>query len=278
MDFESGSVVLLKARSISNQLLRTLNSLIIDEFNAIHHYLTHSSVCGGWGYKALEAKFQEEVQEELVHAKLLMDRITVFDKVPTLNRFPDVERSKSVKDMIEKQVELEKVALKDYNAAVKMARKEGDHGTKGVLMQILLDEEKHYDWLKAQLDKIEQMGIQNYLLTQTTAPEEDDNDDDDDTEKAMGTSSAKPLAVEFLDDKMKMTLTENSPRSAGGKALSGGDTIMPLDKASITMKPPSSKKPKVPIKSGPTYPAGIRPGLKPRGTIGSSRVGVPRKR
>jgi bacterioferritin len=39
----------------------------------------------------------------------------------------------------------------------------GDNGTRAILESILGDEEAHVDWLEAQLDQIQQMGIQDYL-------------------------------------------------------------------------------------------------------------------
>ena len=41
-----------------------------------------------------------------------------------------------------------------------------DNGTRVILEGILHDEEEHVDWIEAQLDQIEQMGIQTYLVEQ----------------------------------------------------------------------------------------------------------------
>jgi bacterioferritin len=42
----------------------------------------------------------------------------------------------------------------------------GDNGTRELLETTLKDEERHIDWLEAQRDQIEQMGIQAYLSEQ----------------------------------------------------------------------------------------------------------------
>ncbi|HSJ53306.1 MAG TPA: DUF892 family protein, partial [Anaerolineae bacterium] len=57
-------------------------------------------------------------------------------------------------------------AVAIYNDAVRLARELGDNGTRDLLEDILEDEEEHVDWIEAQLDQIEQMGIQNYLAMQ----------------------------------------------------------------------------------------------------------------
>jgi bacterioferritin len=61
----------------------------------------------------------------------------------------------------------EETAVKDYNADIRLAVELGDNGTRELFESILTDEEKHIDWIEAQLDQIEQMGIQNYLVEQT---------------------------------------------------------------------------------------------------------------
>jgi bacterioferritin len=42
----------------------------------------------------------------------------------------------------------------------------GDNATREIFEHILLDEEKHVDWLEAQLGMIGEMGIANYLARQ----------------------------------------------------------------------------------------------------------------
>ncbi len=42
----------------------------------------------------------------------------------------------------------------------------GDNGSRDLIDGNLHNEEEHLDWLEAQLDQINQMGLQNYLLGQ----------------------------------------------------------------------------------------------------------------
>ena len=44
----------------------------------------------------------------------------------------------------------------------------GDGGSRELIEDNLEDEEEHLDWLEAQVDQIAQMGLQNYLLSQTS--------------------------------------------------------------------------------------------------------------
>jgi len=66
-------------------------------------------------------------------------------------------------------LELERDAVERLNTGVDLCRARGDHGTRALLEKILIDEEEHVDWLEAQLEQIEAMGLQNYLAQQHRA-------------------------------------------------------------------------------------------------------------
>ena len=57
-------------------------------------------------------------------------------------------------------------AIHAYNSAIKMAREVDDQGTIDLLTKILKMEEGHVDWNEIQRSQIDQMGIENYLVSQ----------------------------------------------------------------------------------------------------------------
>jgi bacterioferritin len=72
-----------------------------------------------------------------------------------------------VENQLKNDLLAEDHTLKIYNEGIHLATKLNDSGTRELLEAILLEEERHIDWLEAQLSQIKQMGIQNYLADQT---------------------------------------------------------------------------------------------------------------
>jgi bacterioferritin len=72
----------------------------------------------------------------------------------------------SVKAMIESDLALEIGAVKQYNDAVAIATKEGDNGSRDLLVSLLKDEESHVDFLEAQMHLIKELGYERYLTQQ----------------------------------------------------------------------------------------------------------------
>ena len=151
----------------NEQVLAKLNELLADELTAINQYMVHSEMCDNWGYERLHKKIEERAIVEMRHAEKLIARILFFDEGrPMVSRLNPIHIGSDVEGQLRNDLQAEHGAVETYNDGVRLARELGDNGTRDLLEDILEDEEEHVDWIEAQLDQIEQMGIQNYLSVQ----------------------------------------------------------------------------------------------------------------
>jgi bacterioferritin len=149
------------------KVLECLNHLLADELTAINQYMVHSEMCDNWGYEKLHGAIERRAREEMHHAESLIARIIFFEGIPIVSKLNEMHIGKTVKDMMVNDLESEAVAVKGYNDGIRLATSLGDDGPRDLLTSILKDEERHVDWLEAQGDQIEQMGLENYLSVQT---------------------------------------------------------------------------------------------------------------
>ena len=90
-----------------------------------------------------------------------------LEGTPIVSKLNAIHIAEDVKGMFENDRKAEVDAIAEYNKAVRQAADLADNGTKKFLDAILKDEEAHLDYIEAQLEQIEQMGIENYLTTIT---------------------------------------------------------------------------------------------------------------
>ena len=72
----------------------------------------------------------------------------------------------NVKQQLESDLALEIAALQVLSPGVKLCLELGDTGSRELLEHIIVDEERHVDWIEAQLHKIDELGYENYLSEQ----------------------------------------------------------------------------------------------------------------
>jgi bacterioferritin len=149
------------------KIIEQLNARLADELTAVNQYMVHAEMCDNWGYEHLHEAIQKRAIEEMKHAERLIGRILFLDGKPTVSKLNKISIGPDVEKMHKNDHQAEETAIKDYNANVRLAVELGDNGTRELFESILTDEEKHIDWIEAQLDQIKQMGIQNYLVEQT---------------------------------------------------------------------------------------------------------------
>ena len=120
-----------------------------------------------WGYSKLHAAIRKQAMDEMLHAEWLIERIIFFEGSPTVSKLNPMKIGITVSEMISNDDKTELEVVSTYNDAIKLAREVGDQGTVDLLTKILKMEEDHVDWAEIQRAQIEQMGLENYLTSQT---------------------------------------------------------------------------------------------------------------
>ncbi len=150
----------------SQRVIDALNQGLTIELTAINQYFIQAKMCDNWGLKRLGKHHYEESIEEMKHAEYLIDRILFLEGVPEIARYDVIRAGTNVKEQLEYDLELEIRASKTYNEGVIIAAEEKDSASRKIMELIIKESEESIDWLEAQLDLIEKIGIENYMLSQ----------------------------------------------------------------------------------------------------------------
>lgn len=150
----------------SQKVIDVLNFLLADELTAVSQYMVHAEMCDDWGYEKLAGAIEKRAIEEMKHAEKHIGRILFLEGTPIVSKLNKMSIGPDVQTMLKNDHEAEEGAIKEYNKAVKVCSDEADNGTKELVEATLRDEEAHIDWIETQLEQINQMGLQNYLVEQ----------------------------------------------------------------------------------------------------------------
>jgi bacterioferritin len=123
-------------------LIKALNGDLAGELQAIIQYMTYSAKVTGPWRPQLVGFMQTEVQDELLHAQFLADKIAALGGTPTTEPRP-VPPAEDAKAMLEAILEAELQAGKDYEKRAEQAEEYGDKGLAVQLEDMVRDETGH---------------------------------------------------------------------------------------------------------------------------------------
>jgi len=150
----------------NEKIIAVLNDFLADELTAISQYMVHSEMCANWGYDKLHQAVEKRAIGEMKHAEKLIGRILFLEGQPVVSNLKKMEIGATVEAQLKHDLEAEAGAIQAYNDGIRLCLEVGDSGSRELIEDNLEDEEEHLDWLETQLDQINQMGPQNYLLAQ----------------------------------------------------------------------------------------------------------------
>jgi bacterioferritin len=147
-------------------VIKILNDVLCAELTAINQYFIHARMLENQRYTKLAKHAYDESMGEMKHAQNVIDRILYLDGVPNMQKYMKINVGQDVTEQHQFDLAVEKDAVERLNPGIELCRNHGDNGTRLLLEQILADEEGHIDWLEAQLQQIQQIGVANYLAQQ----------------------------------------------------------------------------------------------------------------
>ena len=148
------------------KVIAALNEALKEELTAINQYFLHAEMCENWHYSRLGDFIKKQSIDEMKHAEALIERLLFLDATPTMTELMRLTVGKNVKEQLESDLKLEVDAVAFYNRSIQLAREEGDNVSRELFERLLKDEEKHVDWLEAQVYQIKEMGYERYLSQQ----------------------------------------------------------------------------------------------------------------
>jgi bacterioferritin len=150
----------------NEQVIAVLNQVLRKELTGINQYFIHAKMCQNWGYERLYKALWDESIGEMKHADRIIERILFLEGVPNISAYDKILIGSNVKQQLENDLSLEGAALTVLHPGIKACVEATDDSSRELLEHIVVDEEKHVDWIEAQLHQINEVGYQNYLAQQ----------------------------------------------------------------------------------------------------------------
>lgn len=153
------------------KVVQLLNRVLRKELTGINQYFVQAKMCANWGYGALATHARHESIDEMKHADIVIERILFLEGTPNMAELDKLLIGRDVRQQLANDLALEQAALEVLAPGVALCNEAADHATRELLEHIIVDEEKHVDWLETQLHLIEEIGYELYLSRQMHAPD-----------------------------------------------------------------------------------------------------------
>lgn len=145
------------------KVIEYLNKALKNELTAINQYFLHARMYKNWGLEKLNEYEYHESIDEMKHADWLIERILFLEGLPNLQDLGKLLLGENPEEMLKCDLEMEHLAVPLLKEAITYCEEISDYISRELFERILDNEEEHIDWLETQFERIERVGIENYL-------------------------------------------------------------------------------------------------------------------
>jgi bacterioferritin len=148
----------------SNKIIDQLNFILSKELTAMEIYFIQHRMCYNWGLTKLAARFEHEMNDEKLHADLLIKRIVFLGGTPNLVSRDSYDIPGDVLGFIKLNHEYEIHVANILKESITIFENEMDYNSRKIIEKLLKDtEEDHIIFYETQLRLIKEINIEMYL-------------------------------------------------------------------------------------------------------------------
>ena len=141
-----------------------LNKGLADEMWAVHQYMYFHFHCDDQGYDLLADLFKRTAISEMAHVEEFAERILFLGGKVVMKASHEVADIHDVRGMLEKAMQMEQAAVKDYNKYANECSANADAASRKIFEDLVNDEEGHADAYQMQLEHLDKFGEQFLAL------------------------------------------------------------------------------------------------------------------
>lgn len=148
------------------QVLQCLNGLLRHELTVINQYFLHARMFGNWGYTSLEKITYKQSIRAMKNADKLIQRIFLLGGLPNLQDLGKLLIGEDIPEALACDYRIAGAQFDDLSQAVALLERESDYVSRDLVEQLRTDVEDYLSFLEEQQQKIETLGLPNYLQSQ----------------------------------------------------------------------------------------------------------------
>ncbi|MBB4843129.1 bacterioferritin [Paucibacter oligotrophus] len=151
----------------TSPVITALNHLLSHELAARDQYFIHSRMLAEWGFAKTAARIAHEMEDETAHADVLIKRILMLGGLPAMQASA-LNIGFDVPSMLASDLAVEQTVGQLLRETIALCEQTRDYVSRDLLLPLLVETEvDHAHWLEQQQRLITQLGLANYLQSQT---------------------------------------------------------------------------------------------------------------
>ena len=148
------------------EMIHELNLRLIEKHTNYVQYIAHSLMCKNSGYGKLAESVKQRALQEMTQMEQIIERVLFLDGKPNLSELNQVDIATDVRSMFLCDKETELRSIGGFSEAIDFATQHKDFGTRALLENLLVNEDKHLSEIEINMRQITEIGIENYLALQ----------------------------------------------------------------------------------------------------------------